>query len=125
MVRNLRLQQSSRLLAVRRGGKPVLAVWKENQAKSSYESPRKRIKSANLSAVQNRFYFEPHLFNRIEIRIVWWKIERDNFLIAQLKCTKDRRGFCILPKPSGGRRSSATLTGVKKWQSTKDAIMQD
>ncbi len=61
----------------------MLAVRKGNQFQSSYESSRKRIQRANLPAAQKRFNFRPHFFNRIEIRTVWWKVERDNSLSLQ------------------------------------------
>ena len=49
-----------------------------------------------------------------------WKITLDKYSIRVLKSYQIWDGFFVLAKLNEGRRSSATLTGMKQHQSEKD-----
>ncbi len=61
----------------------MLAVGNGDKIHGSLQSVRKCVKGADLPSAQDCFDLGPHLFNGVEVRAVWWKIEKNDFLSVQ------------------------------------------
>ena len=64
--------------AIAAGMEPAWAVRRRNCLKSTLYRVRKSIQGPCLEFTKERLHRRPELFNRIQIRTIWWKINVSN-----------------------------------------------